>query len=59
MMNNEIETKRCHGCGAVRPIKEMHQGTLVQIRQGRVMETREWYCNDKHCQGYDQMAHEG
>ena len=53
------EVKRCAGCGKEKPISEMHEGKITEIRQGRVVETKHWFCNGTSCQGYCQMAHEG
>ena len=65
---NSNETKQCSYCRQVRPISEMMQGKIV-FQNGKydymgkykrfVDEAVNWYCKDKPCHGYDQMAHEG
>ena len=58
------EIIRCAYCGKERPISEMKQGEIIfrtRNQNGKVCLGRKvnWYCADKGCYGYDQMAHEG
>ena len=63
---------KCSYCGEERPETEMERRKLVYRGQGwqparfgiqkwgQVVKTDyRWYCKDKGCGGYDQMAHEG
>ena len=63
---------KCSYCGDERPETEMVRRKLVYRGQGwqparfgkqkwgQVVKTDyRWYCKDKGCGGYDQMAHEG
>jgi len=68
-MTTEIKetpnTQRCVYCGSVRPVSEMHQGTIIGQGRNRftgkaqVEKYTNWYCNGTNCHGNDQMAHEG
>lgn len=58
------ELRRCSYCGTERPIEEMKQGkTTFRSRDDRgracIAEAYGWYCKDKWCHGYAQMACEG
>lgn len=58
-------TVRCAYCGAERPKEEMHQAAIIFRDRNRntgksfVNKKTNWYCKDKGCARYDQMAHEG
>ncbi len=56
---------KCAYCGQDRPQEEMKQSKITfrdrNIYTGKAFVNNKisWYCKDKPCQGYDQMAHEG
>ena len=56
---------RCSYCGTEKPKEEMIQATITfrdrnpYTGKAFVNKKRQWYCKDKGCAGYDQMAHEG
>lgn len=62
------ENVKCAYCGKERPKSEMEQGTIT-FRNSRtdcfgntykfLDKSTNWYCGDKPCCAYDQMAHEG
>lgn len=60
-----MEKMKCTYCGKERPIEEMHQGTIYFRDRNRITgkafvnKATNWYCKDKGCCSYDQMAHEG
>ncbi len=60
-----MEKIKCAYCGKEQPIQEMHQATIIFrdrdpiTRKAFVNKKKQWYCKDKGCAGYDQMAHEG
>jgi len=60
-----MEKIKCAYCGTERPTEEMHQATIIfrdrapVTRKAFVNKKKRWYCKDKGCAGYDQMAHEG
>jgi hypothetical protein len=67
-----IMTEKCAYCGKERERSEMTQRTIHYRTQGwqkprfgrqkwgAINATKvQWYCKDKGCGGYDQMAHEG
>ena len=66
-MGNE-EKIRCAYCGKECTKSEMHQGTITFRNSRRdvfgnsytfIDKKTNWYCSDKPCCAYDQMAHEG
>lgn len=59
MEETKMETVKCAYCYAERPIVEMMRGKIYFRSSKRLMEATNWYCKDKPCHGYDQMAHEG
>jgi hypothetical protein len=56
---------KCAYCGQERPQEEMKQGEITfrdrNTYTGKAFVNNKinWYCKDKPCHGYDQMAHEG
>ena len=58
-MSDNTKTERCHGCGKIRPLSEMHQFPITQIRQRRVVTELYWFCKGTSCAGHYQMACEG
>lgn len=60
-----MEKKKCAYCGKERPVEEVAQGKIIfrdrnpYTRKAFVNSKANWYCIDKGCHGYDQMAHEG
>ena len=59
------DLKKCTYCGKERPVEEMKQGKITFrdrdqfTRKAFINSQTNWYCADKGCHGYDQMAHEG
>ena len=55
---------KCAYCGAKRPEEEMHKAAITFIDRNQftgkrfVNKKTNWYCKDKGCAGYDQMANE-
>lgn len=60
-----MEKIRCAYCGAERPQEEMIIGKIIFrdrnpiTRKAFINKKTNWYCKDKGCYRYDQMAHEG
>ncbi len=60
-----MEKVRCAYCGKERDVQEMHQGKIIFRDSDKctgkafVNKKTNWYCKDKGCYGYDQMAYEG
>jgi hypothetical protein len=61
----DMEKIKCAYCGQERPQEEMRQGEIIfrdrRRSRGKAFMNRKtnWYCADKNCNEYDQMAHEG
>jgi len=61
----DMEKIKCAYCGQERPQEEMKQGEIMFRDRNRITgkafvnSKTNWYCADKGCHGYDQMAHEG
>ena len=62
---NKTEFHKCSYCGDERKAEDMKQVEITfrdrdpWTGKAFVNRKRNWYCNDKPCAGYDQMAHEG
>lgn len=65
-MSEQI-TQKCAYCGQEHPITGMIRGRITFLNgkyvgnryKKFVDEAENWYCKNKPCHGYDQMAHEG
>ncbi|WP_028983301.1 hypothetical protein [Sporolactobacillus terrae] len=64
---DDEKTETCAYCREKRPLSELKKGKIIfqnsKFQFGRwvkfVDEKTNWYCADKPCAAYDQMAHEG
>jgi len=57
---NEMEELiKCAYCREQHPKSEMMLGKITFISNGCICKEENWYCKNKPCHGYDQMAHEG
>ncbi|MCY6957925.1 hypothetical protein [Clostridium brassicae] len=60
-----MEKIGCAYCGSERPKEEMIRGEITFRDRnpitGKIFINKKtnWYCKDKGCAGYDQMAYEG